>query len=197
MGFLLVSILIFSTVPITANAETDNLGYEYTPKKASEIDFADGDFFIALLSGDPLSEGAVYAVYETSELERFEREHFGMNNSVATLAAKNPPTKFSDYYSKSNWRKRSDGITLSVYPKKLAWTKHPNPVVQAHYEKYRWQVVYNKHKGSKHWKNTVSMKAQLRCHAETVRGLKNPWNLEPWRKTSNYAKVVAKACNPK
>jgi Protein of unknown function (DUF2599) len=62
--------------------------------------------------------------------------------------------------------------------------------VQAHYEKYRWQVVYNKHKGSKNWKNTASMKAQLRCHAETVRGLKNPWNLEPWRKTSNYALVL-------
>jgi hypothetical protein len=100
LGFLLILILFFS-IPITASAETDDLGYEYIPKKASEIDFANGDFFIALLSGDPLSKDAVYAVYETSELERFEREHLGMNNSVATLAAKKLPTKFSDYYSNS------------------------------------------------------------------------------------------------
>ncbi|WP_077319304.1 hypothetical protein [Virgibacillus proomii] len=111
-------ILIFTYVPMTANAETDDLGYEYTPKKG-KIDFADGDSFIALLSGDPLSEDAVYAVYETTEIDRFEREHLGMNNSVATVAAKNPSTKFSDYYSNSKWRKRSDGIALSVYSKKL------------------------------------------------------------------------------
>ncbi|MED4115318.1 DUF2599 domain-containing protein [Priestia megaterium] len=198
--FLLIfaCFLIIPVVP--ANAESDELGYQYTVKKAEEIDFEDGNFFISLLSGDPSSKDALYAVYDNSQLEKYEREEFRNSNAMTTFstvtAAAALPTKFSDFYSGSKWRTRSDGVTLSVYPKGNAWKKSPNAVVQAHLEKKRWEVVYNKHKNDKNWNHTASMKAQLQCHAETVRGTKNPWNIEPWRTTSNYAKVLAKACNP-
>lgn len=191
--FLFVAFL-FLIVPVAVNAETDDLGYEYTLKKASEIDFSEGDFFISLISGDPLTDDALYAVYESSEIERYEREQLGMSGFV--LAA-STPTKFSDYYSSSKWVNRSDGITLSLNPKKNAWQKPSNPIVEAHLYKYRWEVVYNKHKGSSNWDNTASMRAQLHCHADIAKGIKTPWNIEPWRTTSNYAAVVAAGCNPK
>lgn len=187
--------LLFLIVPVNVNAETDDLGYEYTLKTASEIDFSEGDFFITLISGDPLTDDALYAVYQSSEIERYEREKLGMERVSALSASR--PTKFSDYYSSSKWVKRSNGITLSLYPKKNAYQKPSNPIVQAHLHKYRWQVVYNKHKGSKNWKNTASMRAQLHCHADIPKGKKTPWNIEPWRTTSNYAAVVKAACNPK
>jgi hypothetical protein len=192
---LIVFALILVLPTISAKAATDSLGYEYEIKTANQIDYEDGNFFISLLSGDPLSEDALYAVYENSELEKYEAS---INNPIKTdmIRAAALPTKFSEFYSGSKWNTRNDGVTLSLNPKKAAWAKNPSPIVQAHYEKTRWDVVYNKHKKDKQWKNTASMKAQLKCHAETVRGIKNPWNIEPWRTTSNYAKVLRKACNP-
>lgn len=38
-----------------------------------------------------------------------EEEQLGGTNNITTFAA--IPTKFSQYYSKSNWKTRSDGIT--------------------------------------------------------------------------------------
>jgi|SRR5690625_368811 len=199
---ILLLFSIFILIPITnAHAETDELGYQYTKKKASEIDFADGDFFIVLLSGDPYSENAIYALYDNSEIEKYEKDinaDDGLSNledstQIGTFAAL--PTKFSQYYSSSKWIKRSTGMSLSLNPKKPAWQTPPG-MAGAHLQKYRWDVVYKKHGKSKNWKHTASMKAQLHCHADYPKKLKTPWNIEPWRTTSNYAKVVAKACNP-
>ena len=204
LAFPIFALGFLSTAP-SAFAETDELGYEYTTKKASEIDFADGDFYIVLLSGDANSEDATYAVYENSEVEKYEEDlladgqldnHETQNllNSVTPFASL--PTKFSEYYSGSQWISRDEGPSLSLNPLKTAYDSPP-AMAQAHLQKYRWDVVYSKHSGDAKWNNTASMKAQLHCHADTIKGLKNPWNIEPWRTTTNYHEVVAKACNPK
>ncbi|CDO03088.1 hypothetical protein BN988_01588 [Oceanobacillus picturae] len=185
--FLLV-LAILVIIPVTAvQAETDELGYEYTPKKASEIDFSDGDIYVVPLSGDATSEDAIYAVYEGSEVEKYEK-------TLPTLFAA-LPTKFSQYYSSSKWITRSGVVSLSLQPKKPAYDEPPG-MAGAHLLKYRWKVVYDKHKNSSKWKNTASMKAQLNCHADYPKKFKTPWNIEPHRTETNYHKVVAKGCNP-
>lgn len=190
--FLLVlAVLVF--IPnnaVYAKTETDEWGYEYTPKKASEIDFVDGDFYVVPLSDDPTSEDARFAVYDNSEIEKYEETLPAMFTIMSSK-----PTKFSDYYSSSKWITRSGKVSLSLQPKKPAYADSP-PIVVAHLKKYRWKVVYDKHHKDSKWKNTASMKAQLHCHADFPKGLKTPWNIEPWRTETNYAKVVAAGCNP-
>ncbi len=183
--FILV-VLVFLPINLVS-AETDELGYEYTPKKANEIDFSEGDFYVVPLSEGLTNEDTVYAVYDNSEVVKYEQ-------SLPTLFA-SMPTKFSQYYSKSKWITRKGMVSLSLYPKKPAYQDPPG-MAGAHLQKYRWKVVYDKHHKSSKWKNTASMKAQLHCHADYPKKFKIPWNIEPHRTESNYLKVVAKGCNP-
>ncbi|TYR81125.1 DUF2599 domain-containing protein [Priestia megaterium] len=208
LGLCFSSFLAFSILPSATQAaenleediKVDSLGYEYTTKAAHEINYDDGDFYTVLLQGDADSEDAIYAVYDTSEVEKYESEKLpskGLPTTFAIAAASSSiPTTFSGYYSSSGWITRTEGISLSLYPKAPAYQKSSNPIAQAQLEKYRWEVVYNKYKNDKRWKNTNSMKGQLRCHAEVAKGVKTPWNIEPYRTTTNYAKILAKGCNP-
>lgn len=188
-----LGLLIFLPTFSIVHAETDELGYEFTTKKASEIDFQDGDFFVVLLSGEPTDPNALYAIYETSEIEKYEQDYGLDDNEITTFAAL--PTKFSQYYSSSKWITRNGKVSLSLQPKKPAYQEPPG-MAGAHLQKYRWEVVKNKHSKDSKWKNTASMKAQLNCHADYPKKFKTPWNIEPWRTETNYHKVVLKGCNP-
>ncbi|MDA2474495.1 DUF2599 domain-containing protein [Bacillus sp. CD3-1a] len=194
--------LALSVFPsLQASAETDNLGYEYQKKKSSEIDFTNLDQYPVLLEGEPTNPDAVYAVYESKEIDKFERDNPLYKpisgSDVPLIMRASAPTSWSSFYSSGSWITRDGVISLSLYPKSPAYVKSPNPMVQAHHEKYRWSVVYNRFSGDKRWKNTGSMKAQLHCHADYAKGHKTPWNLEPHRTTTNYQVTVANACNPK
>ena len=101
--FILV-VLVFLPINLVS-AETDELGYEYTPKKANEIDFSEGDFYVVPLSEGLTNEDTVYAVYDNSEVVKYEQ-------SLPTLFA-SMPTKFSQYYSKSKWITRKGMVSLS------------------------------------------------------------------------------------
>jgi len=177
------------------SAEIDEEGYEYTLAKASEIDFAKEDIFVALYEGDPTDEDALYAVYTDEELEKRKEdktmEDENINPSLRAIKSKG----FSSYYKSSKWINRSGVVSLSIQPKMNAWTgsSYAGNIFK---QKDRWDVLVKKHSGSKKWKNSASLKAQLNCHADLAKSAKTPWNLEPHRTTTNYAKVLAKACNP-
>ncbi|OFL49592.1 MULTISPECIES: DUF2599 domain-containing protein [unclassified Nosocomiicoccus] len=195
---ILVSSYIFLEVQ-NAKASVDELGYQVEYKTAENIDFDKSDVFVVLIEENRLDiNKSIYAVYERKEIEKFENDSFntlGEDEGFTTYSAKKPPTNFSNYYSSGSWITRSGKISLSLYPKNIAYAKPSNAIVRAHYVKYRWDTVYNKYKNNSRWKNTASMKAQLNCHADYAKGLKTPWNLEPWRKQTNYAIVLRHSCN--
>lgn len=195
LSFLLVLIVFpISLVKAETEVEVDEWGYEYTLKKASEIDFLEEDFYVVSLSEELPNEDTIFAVYDHTEVEKFEQSLFPFTSTFSTFSSL--PTKFSEYYtSSSKWIVRNGVISLSLYPKKPAYDTPPG-MAQAHLQKYRWSVVYDKYKNSPNWKNTASMKAQLECHANIPKNSKTPWNLEPHRTETNYWKVVQKGCNP-
>lgn len=182
----------------SVSAEVDEEGYEYTIAKADEIDFAKEDIFIALLSGDPMDEDALYAVYTDEELEQYKKDKGIIDEAPLNLYASVAAVKskgFSAYYKSSKWINRDGMISLSIVPKANAWTGS-TVAGNVFKQKDRWDVLVKKHSGSKNWKNSAALKAQLNCHADLAKSMKSPWNIEPHRTTTNYAKVLKKFCNP-
>lgn len=189
-----LSLLVLSLfVSSSASAAIDSEGYEYTVAKANEIDFAKENIFIELISGDPTDENALYAVYTDEVLEQYKKDHNLVDVNAITpfaIASKG----FSYYYKSSKWITRSGVVSLSIDPKANAWTGS-SIAGNVFKQKDRWDVIVKKHSGSKNWKNSASLKAQLNCHADLAKSVKTPWNLEPHRKTTNYAVVLKHLCN--
>lgn len=184
----------------SVSAEVDEEGYEYTIAKADEIDFAIENIFVTLISGDPMDENALYAVYTDEELEEYKKDKGIVDEDDSDIIL-NPYARavkskgFSAYYKSSKWITRNF-ISLSIEPKMYAWTGAGGYAGNAFKKKDRWDVLVKKHSGSKNWRNSASLKAQLNCHADFAKSMKTPWNIEPHRTTTNYAMVVAKGCNP-
>src|SRR5690625_1591869 len=122
------------------SAEIDEEGYEYTLAKASEIDFAKEDIFVALYEGDPTDEDALYAVYTDEELEKRKEdkamEDENINPSLRAIKSKG----FSSYYKSSKWINRSGVVSLSIQPKMNAWTgsSYAGNIFK---QKDRWDVL--------------------------------------------------------
>lgn len=106
-------------------------------------------------------------------------------NSLQNTAAR--AGSFSQYFTKSEWISRADGILLSLYP------IYAFPTNSALYA--AWDTVVSKHKNDKNWSNEAGMKNQFHCHNDFASS-KRPWNLEPWRPNVSYAATVAAGCNP-
>lgn len=105
---------------------------------------------------------------------------------------------YSSYFkSSTGWVNRPDGITLSChyYPSSM-YVGGDNPNVKAAKFATAFRLLKERHGSSPHWRNTASMEAQFLCHAFTIGGLKNPWNIEPWRTEANLSRVIARGCNP-
>lgn len=106
-------------------------------------------------------------------------------NSLQNTASR--AGSFSQYFTKSEWITRADGISLSLYP------IYAFPTNSALYA--AWDTVVSKHKNDKNWSNEAGMKNQFHCHNDFASS-KRPWNLEPWRPNVSYAATVAAGCNP-
>lgn len=61
--------------------------------------------------------------------------------------------------------------------------------------KYSWSAVVSKFKNSRKWKNASSMKDQYHCHWYFA-FYKSEFNLEPSRKSTNWANMISHMCNP-
>lgn len=120
--------LALSVFPsLQASAETDNLGYEYQKKKSIEIDFTNLDQYPVLLEGEPTNPDAVYAVYESKEIDKFERDNSLYNpisgSDAPLIMRASAPTSWSSFYSSGSWITRDGVISLSLYPKSPAYVK--------------------------------------------------------------------------
>lgn len=103
----------------------------------------------------------------------------------------------SKYFNWIKWIKRSGVVSLSISPTtgKGGFLGITNSSVYAAAVDESWGIVYRNWSNSSKWKNTKSMQMQYICHTQFAK-FKTPWNIEPHRTETNYAKVVAKGCNP-
>ncbi|WP_084295609.1 DUF2599 domain-containing protein [Desulfitibacter alkalitolerans] len=88
-------------------------------------------------------------------------------------------TSYYDYFSKSYWITRSDGVSLSIYPVNLPWPRGGVDI------EYAWQHILIWHECNDEWDNTSSMRGQFWCHANLAGSIKTPWNIEPWKTSYN------------
>lgn len=188
-GIVATSFLFSSS--LSASAEIDAEGYEYTPTKISEIDFTNLDIYPTLLSGNPGDEDAIYAVYTDEVMEQYKKDQGLENDLIKAVASKG----FSYYYNSSKWINRDGMISLSIDPKAAAWTGS-SVAGNAFKVKDRFDVLTKKHSGDSQWKNPASLKLQLTCHADLAKSVKTPWNIEPHRTTTDVNYMYANGCNP-
>lgn len=88
-----------------------------------------------------------------------------------------PETSYFDYFSKSYFITRADGVSLSIYPVNLAWGS--SQIESA------WSHIVMWHSGDSNWYNESSLKEQFYCHVNFAGNLKTPWNIEPWKTSTN------------
>lgn len=105
--------------------------------------------------------------------------HIEMRSSVFT------------HFNSISWISRSEGISLSVMPKK------PYSISKeaAWQEIYKFIQYHPKFTEIKNETKLMSTYNQFVCHADFARGFKTPWNLEPWKKDKGYWGFVGNACN--
>lgn len=96
------------------------------------------------------------------------------------------PRSSNGYFSKVEWIIRNGDPSLSLYPIN-PWTIKKNSAFR--YLQSVW--LFPHHPMFKEFSRgnstaTMSMYNQFVCHADFARGLKVPWNLEPWKKDKGY-----------
>lgn len=95
------------------------------------------------------------------------------------------------HFNSISWISRSEGISLSVMPKK------PYSISKeaAWQEIYKFIQYHPKFTEIKNETKLMSTYNQFVCHADFARGFKTSWNLEPWKKDKGYWGFVGNACN--
>lgn len=121
--------------------------------------------------------------------------HQNKNYTYPIIA--DPSAQYNKWFSGTKWVKNPAGWTLSVDPSAS--------LINSLYEKKgsatasvtntSWNVLYNQHHSSSHWKNTNGLKDQYKCHVYNAPN-KSKWNLDTWRPDVGYLKTVLHACNP-
>lgn len=86
----------------------------------------------------------------------------------------------SVYFHDVTWINRQQGISLQIKPKPvLTGERRFKAQDQA------WSILRSAYSYDSRWDNEESMKKQFFCHVR-YGGLKTPWNIEPWKKSSNF-----------
>gem|GEM_PF-3794937 len=94
---------------------------------------------------------------------------------------------YYNYFSDGYWQHRSEGVSLSLYPKKVFYLD--STLEDA------WTEVIYMHRSSPNWYNEAGMYKQFKCHNMYAPN-KRPWNLEPWRPNVSMGETIAHRCNP-
>lgn len=119
------------------------------------------------------------------------------NITMDMLRASIKTYTYNEYFKSVKWITRNGIVSLSITPSnKLYGSTYNNANVLAVHAATAWNLLYKKHKSNSKWKNTASLEAQFNCHVIYAGSKKIPWNIEPHRTETNWAIVVAKACNP-
>lgn len=117
---------------------------------------------------------------------------------VTNLLNRSIGGSYSHYFkSNTGWIQRSDGITLSChYNASAMFPKVNNGNELGANISIAFRRLKERHSSSLYWENTTSLELQFHCHALTIGQWKNPWNIEPWRTSTDWGTVIAKGCNP-
>ena len=94
---------------------------------------------------------------------------------------------YYNYFSDGYWQHRSDGVSLSLYPRKTFYLD--STLEDA------WSEVIYMHSSSPNWSNERGMYKQFKCHNMYAPN-KRPWNLEPWRPNVSMSQTILAGCNP-
>lgn len=118
-------------------------------------------------------------------------KHIGENATYPIVA--DPTMTFSSCFDSGKWITRNGVVSLSLKPNS---TLRMSMVTgSSSMKQYSWEAVKAKFSGSSKWKNTSSMKMQYECHWYLAIA-KSEFNLEPSRGSTNWANMIAHACNP-
>ncbi|OLR65572.1 DUF2599 domain-containing protein [Peptoniphilus porci] len=94
---------------------------------------------------------------------------------------------YYNYFSDGYWQHRTDGVSLSLYPRKTFYLD--STLEDA------WSEVIYMHGSSPNWSNERGMYKQFKCHNMYAPN-KRPWNLEPWRPNVSMSQTILAGCNP-
>ena len=182
---LLIASCISMPAPTQVFAVTNENDASITNSYENSITETDPDFYLKLYQALENKDNTVYPhSYESYDLSAVDRA--SIDNET-----------FNDYFSSCQWINRNGVISLSIQPtSKLLSSGNVNGNVLAARASRAFTLLKNKYSSSSYWKNTASMEAQFHCHVLAAGGMKTPWNIEPHRTESNWAKVFAAKCNP-
>ena len=94
----------------------------------------------------------------------------------------NVPVPRYTYFKSVLWLERSDGISLSSNPKS-PFTIAKEASWQELVRYFQYHPYYTQEPNSSKY---MSMYHQYVCHADLAKGLKTPWNIEPWKEDKGY-----------
>ena len=118
--------------------------------------------------------------------------HKNVKNIQYPIVA-DPLLTFKSCFKSGKWITRNGVVSLSLKPNgtlRMSMLQGSSSM-----RKYSWSAVVSKFKNSKNWKNTSSMKDQYYCHWYFA-FYKSEFNLEPSRKSTNWANMISHLCNP-
>ena len=148
------------------------------------------------LTGDEYLE--IYNAAFAKQTNSYKTVYRDQNITMDMLKASIKTYTYNEYFKSVKWITRKGVVSLSITPtsKLYGRTYKNNANVLAVHAATAWSLLYKKHKSSSKWKNTASLEAQFNCHVIYAGRNNTPWNIEPHRTETNWAVVVAKACNP-
>lgn len=197
---LLVMVFIIRN-PIIVNAsdskKTENESFysmEHTDEellKILNIYHSVGSGYGSLSSDYDLANKQLATEQDLEELKSLLQK---MDTNKPVLFGLPDDPNYAKYFYSTAWINRNGTVSLSINYKKSAIYSSNHNATAANALK-AWDAILTKRTRDPQWRNTKAMEMQFHCHVNFASD-KSPWNIEPHRTQTNYAIVVAHACNP-